>query len=194
MLNIKWATLSVYPSRGTGVPHFKSRVMQRGLRPSLTHELAITRALWVQPVVTLSIQLVSLPSSCIIKPHNHRLILRKEMEKCSDLRQIEEKVFWCLNNGGMTTHFTPWWFQLDGVDQLTAFVALVPSSILIATQGTSPFHESIRKKSAKREVNFTKYLEKRIGKDLLFFKYEMEKENILHFALLAQKLFHSVLG
>lgn len=38
-------TLSVYPSRGTGVPHFKSRVIQRGFKPSFTQELAITRAL-----------------------------------------------------------------------------------------------------------------------------------------------------
>lgn len=31
-------TLSRKPSRGTGVPHFRSRVMQRGLSPSRIQE------------------------------------------------------------------------------------------------------------------------------------------------------------
>lgn len=38
-------TLSVYPFKGTGVPHFRSRVIHRGFSPSLTHEFVMSLAL-----------------------------------------------------------------------------------------------------------------------------------------------------
>lgn len=49
ILNIKLKlTLSVKPFKGTGVPHFRSRLIQRGFKPSLNQEFVITFALFVQ--------------------------------------------------------------------------------------------------------------------------------------------------
>ncbi len=41
-------TLSVKPSNGTGVPHLRSRVIHRGLRPSLSQASVIVAAVFVQ--------------------------------------------------------------------------------------------------------------------------------------------------
>ena len=55
------------PSSGTGVPHLRSRVMQRFSRPAFSHELAMTRALWVHSPLALSTQLTSFSDSCMVK-------------------------------------------------------------------------------------------------------------------------------
>ena len=40
-------TLSSYPASGTGMPHFKSRVMQRGLRPFFVVYFVVCVCVWV---------------------------------------------------------------------------------------------------------------------------------------------------
>ena len=91
-------------------------------------------------------------------------------------------MFGCFDDRRMTTHFTTGRFQLDGVDQLSAFVTLISPSVFVTAQGTGAFHETISQKSVclKKSEKFSKF-------------GDNSKKMSLHVALLAQKLFHSIL-
>lgn len=50
--SINITTLSLNFSSGTGTPHLRSRVMQRGLSPSLSHAYVAWIAFWLQDPIT----------------------------------------------------------------------------------------------------------------------------------------------
>lgn len=67
------------------------------------------------------------------------------------LGEIEKEVFGSLDDRRMAAEFAPGRLELHGVDQLAALIALVTSSIVIATQRTRPFHEAISQESLQKQ-------------------------------------------
>lgn len=65
-------------------------------------------------------------------------------------RKIEEEMLGSLDDGRLATPFASRRLQLDSVDQLAAFVALVTTGVFVAAERTGPFHESISQEPTQK--------------------------------------------
>lgn len=167
-------TLSVNPSNGTGVPHFKSLVMQRGLRPSgRIHEDVI----WLEFVLHSPFFAAGSNQSC------------KGWYNCGRSRKMCSVVFLI---GGLEQTLqrgffnSVWKYRLVtvdseklctyGIEKLLAFITLVSTSIFICTVWASSLYKT------KPNIRMNNAIERS--------NVPVSKEAL---ASSAEKLFHGVL-